>query len=269
VEDALAREPHGRGWRQRQLDPVTAADLRLRVADAPPVDEAPAARDRGARQLLGYAAAPDHEGEQRPVAVGDEPQARGSAPRAHRSPSYPSALLHAPPPQPPPAGAAHCFSAPAAFFPAAYPSAYHPPPRSAKEDREIRRRTGPPHLSQVDKAGSVMRCSTSKVPQLVQLYSYVGMIRSVSSGRAASRPTPSRPPGRGTCSAPNRPSPAPRRSGRGTPRAARAPPRRDRAESAARSRRPPSPAPAPRRPGRRERRGPRRGSSSTPCSGPA
>jgi hypothetical protein len=30
-------------------------------------------------------------------------------------------------------------------------------------------------LSQVDSAGSVIRCSTSKVPQLVQLYSYVGM----------------------------------------------------------------------------------------------
>jgi hypothetical protein len=42
-------------------------------------------------------------------------------------------------------------------------------------------------LSQVARAGSVMRCSTSKVPQLVQLYSYVGMSESITSARGPSR----------------------------------------------------------------------------------
>src|SRR4051794_31196382 len=51
----------------------------------------------------------------------------------------------------------------------------------------MRRFTGPPHLSQEARAGSVMRCSTSKVPQLVQLYSYVGMPRSVTTGCGPSR----------------------------------------------------------------------------------
>jgi len=77
--------------------------------------------------------------------------------------------LQAPPPQAPDPEP-HSAAGFGAFL-LAYPSAYHPPPRRANEEREMSRVTGPPQRSHRLRAGSVMRCSTSKVPQLGQEYS--------------------------------------------------------------------------------------------------
>jgi hypothetical protein len=82
-------------------------------------------------------------------------------------------LPHDPPPHDP---APHVFGSlfGSGFF-ELYPSAYQPPPRSANEDREMSLFAGPPHRVQAASGGSVIRCSTSQVPQVGHSYSYVGM----------------------------------------------------------------------------------------------
>jgi hypothetical protein len=84
--------------------------------------------------------------------------------------------LHDPPPhEPEPLSHDLAGSAFRSGFFELYPSAYHPPPRSAKEDREMSLFAGPPQLVQALSGGSVIRCSTSQVPQVGHSYSYVGM----------------------------------------------------------------------------------------------
>jgi hypothetical protein len=85
--------------------------------------------------------------------------------------------LHELPPHVPEAPS-HAFfgSAFASVFFELYPSAYQPPPRSAKEDREMSLFAGPPQWVQALSGGSVIRCSTSQVPQVGHSYSYVGMV---------------------------------------------------------------------------------------------
>lgn len=52
-----------------------------------------------------------------------------------------------------------------------YPSACHPPPFRAKDDREMRRETAEPQGSCTVSAGSDIFCDTSKVPHFGQSYS--------------------------------------------------------------------------------------------------
>ena len=87
-----------------------------------------------------------------------------------------AAFPHDPPPHDPePVSQAFGSGLFAGFF-ELYPSAYQPPPRSANEDREMSLFAGPPQRLQAESGGSVIRCSTSQVPQVGHSYSYVGML---------------------------------------------------------------------------------------------
>ena len=60
---------------------------------------------------------------------------------------------------------------------------YHPPPFRMKGAEDSKRRTEPPHVSQVTRGGSEMRCLTSKtLSHWWHWYSYVGTNRKATCG---------------------------------------------------------------------------------------